>query len=144
VENVFALIKYALFGFFGLLALLLVVALLFGKRVKKRWEYEAEFRDIGGNEFGEFDFEMSKIEKEEPEYTFKATFRMRHESLEKGLVIQVYLDDLLVMRGHVEKSGRIYLRKSAVLNAVADPAEGQVCRVVWGGIEQFRATIKPD
>ena len=144
MEAVFAPIKYALIGFFGLLALLLVVALLFGKRVRKRWEYEAEFRNIGGNEFGEFDFEMSKIEKEEPEFTFKASFRMRHASLEKGLMVHVYLDGLLVMRGPVERAGRIYLRNSAVLNAVADPAEGQVCRVVWGGIEHFRAPIKPD
>ncbi len=144
MEAVFAIAKYMVLGFFGVLALLIVVTLLFGKRVRKRWEFEAEFRDTGGREFGEFELELSKVEKDEPEYSFKATFRMRHESLEEGALVHVYLDDLLVMQGNVEKAGRIYLRKSAIRNQVTNPEVGQVCRVVWGGIEQFRAPIRPD
>lgn len=144
MEAPFAFFKYAFFGFFGLLLLLVVLALLFGKRIRKRWKFEAEFCDMGGREFGEFDLEMSKIEREEPEYSFKARFRMRHESLQKGQRVQVYLEDLLVMQGDVTTAGRIFLRKSAVLSEVRDPARGQVCRVVWGGIEQFRAPIKAD
>ena len=144
MNSLFSFFKYAFFGFFGLLLLLVVFVLLFGKRVRKRWEFEAEFRDIGGREFGEFDFEMSKIEKEEVEYSFKAKFRMRHESLPKGALVQVYLEDLLIMQGHVTKAGQVLLRDSAVVSDVKDPEAGQVCRVVWGGIEQFRAPIKRD
>lgn len=144
MESSFAFFKYAFFGLFGLFLLLVVLVLLFGKRVRKRWEFEAEFRDMGGREFGEFDFELSKIEKDEIEFSFKATFRMRHESLEKGQLVQVYLEDLLVMQGNVTRPGRIVLRGRAVVREVQDPEPGQVCRVVWGGIEQFRAPIRPD
>lgn len=144
METLFSVFKYAFFGFFGLLLLLVIIALIFGKRVRKRWEYEAEFCDMSGREFGEFDFELSRIEKDEPEYSFKATFKMRHESLEKGQLVQVYVEDLLVMQGNVTKAGRIFLRDRAVVGEVQDPEPGHVCRVVWGGIEQFRAPIKPD
>ena len=144
MESLFSFFKYAFFGLLGLLLLLVLLALLFGKRVRKRWEFEAEFRDLGGREFGEFDFELSKTGKEETEYSFKAAFRMRHESLEKGQLVQVYLEDRLVMQGHVTRQGRIVLRERAVVSEVDDPVPGQVCRVVWGGIEQFRAPIRPD
>ena len=110
MDSLFSFFKYAFFGFFGLLLLLVVFVLLFGKRVRKRWEFEAEFRDMSGREFGEFDFEMSRIEKEEVEYSFKAKFKMRHESLPQGALVQVYLEDLLVMQGHVTKAGQVLLR----------------------------------
>ena len=144
METLFSIVLHIIYGFFGLIFLLFVLALLFGKRVKKLWEYEAEFLDAGGREFGEFDFEMSKIVKEEAEYSFKAKFRMRHESIGKGQMVQVFLDDLLVMQGNAAHEGRIYLKEKAVLNEIEEPDASQVCRVVWGGIEQFRAPIKPD
>ena len=144
METLISIARYLVFGFFGLLLLLFVLAALFGKRVRKRWEFEAEFRDMSEREFGEFDIELSRIEKEESEYSFKASFRMHHESLQKGQDVEVYLDDILVMRGAVKKAGRIFLRDKAIMNPVSDPREGQVCRVVWGGIEQFRAPLRPD
>ena len=144
MEALFSIVLYLLFGFFGLLLLLFVLAVLFGKRIEKRWEYEAEFRTPGGREFGEFDIELSRIARDETEYSFKAEFRMQHESLAKGQMVEVYLDDTLVLKGNVSSAGRIYLRNKAVINEISDPEEGQVCRVVWGGIEQFRASLRPD
>ena len=88
MEFVFTLFKYFVFGFFFLIVFLFAFAAIFGKRIKKQWEFEAEFRDAKGKEFGEFDIEMSRIEKEEPDYTFKAKFRMRHASLEMGKTVQ--------------------------------------------------------
>jgi hypothetical protein len=144
MDSLFSLLGYVGFGFLGLVVLLLVITLLFGRRVSKRWEFEAEFRDMSEREFGEFDIELTRVEKEDTEYSFKASFRMRHESLEKGQRVEVYLDDTLVMRGEVKKAGRILLREKAIMNPVSDPREGQVCRIVWGGIEQFRAPLRPD
>jgi len=144
METLVSIFKNAFFGVFGFLLLLVVLALLLGRRIRKRREFEAEFRTIGGHEFGEFDLEMSKIDKDGAEYSLKAKFRMRHESLEKGQLVQIYLGDMLVMQGNVTSPGRIFLRDRAVVAAVPDPEAGQVCRVVWGGIEQFRAPIKPD
>ena len=135
---------YVLYGFFGFLLIIFVLALLFGKRIKKKWEYEADFRDAGGREFGEFDIELSRIEKEEPDFSFKAKFKLRHASLDAGQNVQVYLDDLLVMEGAVESAGRIYLKDAAIVNAVSEAREGQVCRVVYGGRERFAEPIRPD
>ena len=144
MDILFTIVLYVLYGFFGLLLLLFILALLFGKRIKKKWEYEAEFRDASGKEFGEFDIEMSRIEKEETEFSFKARFKLVHESLGTGQRVQVYLDDLLVMEGSVEKAGRIYLKDDAVVTAATEAREGQVCRVVYGGQERFAEPLQPD
>ena len=144
MDTLFTIVLYILYGFFGFLLLIFILALLFGKRIKKQWEYEAKFRHEGGREFGEFDIEMSRIEKEEPDFSFKAKFKLRHESLEAGLRVQVYLDDLLVMEGTVETAGRIYLKDEAIVTAAEEAKEGQVCRVVYGGLEHFAEPIRPD
>jgi len=144
MDALFSIVVYILYGFFGFLLLLFILALLFGKRIKKKWEFEAEFRDDDGREFGEFDIEMSRIVKEEPEYSFKAEFKLRHESLDVGQRVQVYLDELLVMEGEVETAGRILLRKDAVVNEATKATAGQICRVVYGGLEQFAQAVRPD
>jgi hypothetical protein len=144
MDTLFSIVIYILFGFFGFLLLLFVLAVLFGKRIKKKWEYEAEFRDSDGREFGEFDIEMSRIEKEEPDFSFKAKFKLRHESLEAGQRVQVYLDSLLVMEGQVATAGRILLGRDAIVNEAVEATSGQVCRVVYGGLERFAEAIRPD
>lgn len=144
MDTLFSIVLYILFGFFGFILLLFILALLFGKRIRKQWEFEAEFRDEGGREFGEFDIEMSRIDKEEPDFSFKAKFKLRHKSLELGQRVQVYLDELLVMEGKVEKAGRILLGKDAIVNEANDATAGQVCRVVYGGLERFSEAIRPD
>ncbi len=96
-DFVLTVFKYIGLGFL----LLIVFALVFGKRVKKKWEYEAEFRDEAGREFGEFDIELSQIQKQEPGYTLKAEFHMRHELLGHLQTVQVFLDDLLMLEGEV-------------------------------------------
>lgn len=144
MDTVFTVVKYLFFGFFGLIALLFVLALLFGKRIIKQWEYEAEFRDESGREFGEFDIELSHIAKEETNDTFKAEFKMRHESLAVGQRVQVYLDDSLVLEGSVENEGRIWLKDKHIVTQLSEAQTGQVCRVVWGGVERFSEAIVPD
>ena len=145
MELLFTIVKYAFLGFFGLLGLLVVGALLFGKRMITKWEYEAEFRDGSGREFGEFDIEMSRIEKDEPEFSLKAEFRMRHAALTLHKTVQVFLDDVLVLQGMVTSAGRIRLtHRENLQNRISDAAEGQVCRVVCGGTELFREALVVD
>ena len=144
MDTLFSIVVYILYGFFGLILLLFVLAMLFGKRIRKKWEFEAEFRDEKGREFGEFDIEMSRVEKEEPEFSFKAEFKLRHESLEVGQRLQVYLDETLVMEGTVSTAGRIRLGQEAVVTAATDASAGQICRVVYGGLEHFAEPIRPD
>lgn len=144
MEIVFTLAKYLFLGFFGLIGLLIVAALLFGDRIVKKWEYEAEFCNEDGREFGEFDIEMSRIEKKEPEYSLKARFRMRHEKLTLHSTVQVFLDDLLVLEGMVKHAGRILLTKENLQNVVTDAEAGQLCRIVCGGNELFTQELVPD
>ncbi len=61
MESVVGVIKYLFYGFLALIAVLVVVAVVFGKRVIRKWEYEAEFRDASGREFGELELKMSRI-----------------------------------------------------------------------------------
>ncbi|MDX1516769.1 MAG: hypothetical protein R3288_08015, partial [Woeseiaceae bacterium] len=111
METLFAVIEYFVIGFFALIGLLILAALLFGKRVRKQWEYEAEFRDANGREFGEFEIESSRIEKQEPDYTLKARFHLRHASLQPGQRIEIRLDDTPVLEGRVDTPGRIRMSK---------------------------------
>lgn len=144
MDAIFSVLKYLVFGFFGLIGLLFVLALLFGKRVIKRWEYEAEFRDDNGREFAEFDIELSRIAKEETEDTFKAEFRLRHASLKAGQRVQVFLDDNLVLEGLSDKAGRIRLGAEHIKTPLEAASAGQLCRVVYGGVERFSAAIIRD
>lgn len=144
MDALFSIIKFIFLGFFGLIGVLFLLALIFGKRIVKQWEFEAEFRDEQGREFGEFDIELSRVAKKETEDTFKAKFRMRHESLEHGQRVQVFLDDVLVLEGKVETAGRIRLTQGDIKTTLANAGAGQTCRVVYGGIERFSQAIERD
>ena len=101
MDTLFTIVLYILYGFFGFLLLLFVLA-------------------------------------------FKAKFKLRHDSLEVGQRVQVYLDELLVMEGTVDSAGRIYLKQEAVVSEATEASAGQVCRVVYGGLERFAEPIRPD
>ena len=145
MELIFNVIKYMMFGFVGFIAVLVLLGILFGKRVVRKWEYEAEFRDASGREFGELDIEMSRIEKDEPDFSLKAKFKMRHPALSQHQTIQVLVDDLLLLQGMVAAAGRIRLNhREHLQNAVADVTAGQRCRVVAGGRTLFEESLVPD
>ena len=144
MDLIFSIVKIIFFGFFGLIGLLFLLALIFGKRIVKQWEFEAEFRDENGREFGELDIEFSRVGKKETEDTFKAKFRLRHETLEFGQRVQVFLDDTLVLEGNVETAGRILLSEEHIKMTLATASRGQICRVVYGGIEHFSQAIVED
>lgn len=135
----------SLFKYLGLgLVALIVLALVFGKRIRKKWEYEAEFRDEKGREFGEFDIELSRIEKDEPNYTLKADFHMRHEALGHLQTVQVYIDELLILEGLVTEAGRVRLGNDRLQNEISDAPVGGICRIVCDGQELFRQEMVRD
>ncbi len=144
MDLVFTVVKYIFMGLFGFVALAIVLALLFGKRIKKRWEFEAEFHDASGREFGEFDMELSRIEKEERDYRFKAKLRMRHDSLQPHDTVRVLVADQTILEGMVEKAGRVFLGNDHIRNTVEAPAAGQLCRVMVGSVELANATLVRD
>jgi hypothetical protein len=144
MDAIFSIVKIIFFGFFGLIGVLFLLALVFGKRIVKQWDFEAEFRDEQGREFGELDIELSHIAKKETEDTFKAKFRLKHASLEQGQRLQVFLDDALILEGNVETAGRILLAGKHVKTPLTTASAGQVCRVVYGGRERFTQAIEKD
>ena len=144
MDLIFSVVKYLAMGFFGVIGALFLLALLFGKRVRKRWEYEAEFHDASGREFGEFDIEMSRIEKEEADFRFKAKLRMRHASLEPHDTVRVVVDDRTILEGMVEKAGRVFLGQDHIRNTIDEPAPGQLCRVMVGSVELATTTLVRD
>ncbi len=144
MEVVFDIVKYLAYGFFGIVGLLVLIAVLFGKRIRKQWEYEADFVDEDGREFGEYEIELSRIEKEEPDYTLKTRFRLRHAELKPHSTVQVYIDDTLVLEQMVETEGRVYSRGKPPINAIDKVAAGQVCRVMIGSTEIASAEFHPD
>lgn len=144
METLTSILKYAVFGFFGLIAVLIVVAVLFGKRIRKQWEFEADFRDADGREFGEFEIEMSRIDKEEQDFTIKGKLRMRHAALSQHASVQVFIEDALVMETRVETEGRVYVQRKKLVHTVDAVSAGQVCRVLVGGNEIASAEFHPD
>ena len=87
---------YAMFAVFGFIGLIFLLAMLFGRRVIKKWEYEAEFRGESGREIGDFEIELSKVDKQEPDFTVKVEFHFRNDAIKAGSTVQVLLDDRLV------------------------------------------------
>ncbi len=145
MDVIFSVIRYMLYGFVGFIGLLFLLALLFGKRMVRKWDYEAEFKDASGREFGELDIEMSRIEKEEPNFSLKARFKMRHASFQLHQTVQVYIDDVLLLEGMVKSAGRVRLTHEENLqNEITDAKAGQMCRVVCGGRELFAEALLPD
>ena len=58
-------IQIGFIGLIGLIGALVALALIFGKRIDRKWEYEAEFHDRWGNEIGEFDIGDSSVDRGE-------------------------------------------------------------------------------
>jgi hypothetical protein len=143
-ESVINLLFYIGSGFIGFLVLLFFLALIFGKRVKKKWEFEANFYNDNKKEIGEFDIEMKKYAKEEGDFRLDAKFRLKHPELKPGRVVQVFLDDILVMEGVVKKEGRIILGNEYLKHEIKDAETGQMCRVTCSSIELFSEPLQKD
>ena len=148
-ETLFGIVKYGFFGLFGLLGFVVVMAVLFGKRVDKKWEYEANFRDARRREIGEFDIELSRIIEGEkaatqPDYTLKAKFELRHPSLTVGKGVRVRLVDTIAFDATVSVEGRIRLREEDLRGEIKAPEAGQMVTVEVGGAELFSEPLVVD
>jgi hypothetical protein len=140
MEIVFGLVKWVFWGFVGLIVLVVV----FGKRVEKKWEYEAKFRDARRREIGEFDIELFRIPSDNTDWKFKAKFVLRHPALIPGQVLRVYLDDELVIEKTLEQAGFVRLGASELCAEIKSPAAGQVVSVRCGDDELFAEALYRD
>jgi hypothetical protein len=144
LESIFDIFLYVVLGFFGFIVFLFLLAIIFGKRVEKKWEFEANFYNENKKEVGEFDIEMKRYVKENADFALEAKFRLKHSELVVGRVVQVFLEDKLVMEGTVEKEGRILLKNEHVKSEIENPHAGQVCRVLCSSVELFAEPIQHD
>ena len=144
MDLLFNVLLYGVGGFLGLILLLFILALLFGKRIDKQWEYEAEFVDAKGREIAEFEIESSRIAKQKQDYSLKAEFRCRHPALTPGDRVQVYIDNLLVLAGAVETQGRVRFGNPDLVNAPAEPKAGQVCYIKHNDALLLQQALRKD
>lgn len=142
MDLLFSIIKYFFIGLFGLVAIVVVITILFGKRVHKQWDYEAKFMN-GRSELGEFDIESYRLEDEE-DYRLEVKCVLKDPRLQPGNRIEVYLDGQLVMTGMVEKAGRVYLGKDDLLGTLDNPAAGQVCEFKCEGETWYTSSLQVD
>ncbi|MEM1449945.1 MAG: hypothetical protein AAF957_12930 [Planctomycetota bacterium] len=132
MDGIFDVIRTVLVGFFGFLASLFALALVFGKRIEREWEYEAEFHDKWGNEIGELDIERSRVRGESEDFEPRANLTFKHRSLEAEDVVQVYLDDELILEGKVARDGRVRLTDGDLMSNLERPQVGQTCTIRRG------------
>lgn len=140
IDGIFSVLGYMALGLFGLI----VLAVIFGKRMERRWDLEAKFRDDRGRELGEFDIELKRIVEEGAEWTLEASFRLKHVALEMGREVQVYLDQELVMKGRVEQAGKIRLNEGDLVSKLESPKAGQRCSVRVDDDELFAEELYND
>lgn len=144
MQLLFDIFKYTFLGFFGFIFFIFLAAIIFGKRVTKKWEYEAKFRGANGKELGEFDIELSKVEKSGEDFSLKAKFELKHPELKLNRAVNISLDGQLVMSGMVETDGRIYLGNKHLVKNIENPQAGQICSVVCSDVELFSEAIYND
>ena len=128
----------------GIFIALVILTLIFGRRVEKKWEYEADFRDEKGREFGECEIELSRIVREEDDFKLKVKFHMMHEVLKGARRVEVFVGETLLISGNVEHPGRILLRNEIPVTDDPPPPKDQLSRVLVDGVERFSAEFRPD
>jgi hypothetical protein len=142
MELLFTVIKYLFLGIFGLVALLIVLTILFGKKVTKHWEYEAKFMD-SGRERGEFDVKFYRLEGEdEDRLDIKCT--LRDPRLKKAMSMEMFLDDKRVLKGIVEKDGKLFLGSDALVTEFTEPSAGQRCELKHDGRAWYSGELYVD
>lgn len=124
-----------------LLAALAVVVALSGRRIRKRRQFGARFRDAETGEFGKFDIEISAARRRAAAFTTEARFRMRHPRLVLYKRVQVFVEDSIVLEGRVTSPGQIELGPAHLRELPDVLRRGQRCRVAIDGSELFAADL---
>lgn len=133
MELIFDIIIYVIIGFFALIALFVAFAVLFGKKMEKKFDLEAEFHDENGKEFAEFDISAWRVEKEGGEFKLRTSFKWRDTRLDIGSQVQVSLENETILEGTVEEAGKIRLNSKHLVNEPQDPKVGQQCQIKLNG-----------
>jgi len=137
LEFIFNNLPYLIAGVIGVpiaLALLFVViAILFGKKVEKQYDLEAEFHDGNGKEFADFDLKSWRYEKEGGDFQLTAKFKWRDSRLALGSNVEVLLESQLILQGDVQNPGKIRLSNQHIVNQPESPQVGQQCQIRLNG-----------
>ena len=133
-------IGYVIAGFVGLI----ILTIIFGKKVESRYDLEAEFQDDSGKEFAEFDIKFWRYAKEADEYQLKASFRWSDPRLSIGDKVSVYLNETLVLEGVVEKSSSIRLSSKHIKNTPENAKQGDECRVLLNDNLELKQAVLDD
>ncbi|MEM9379300.1 MAG: hypothetical protein AAGB93_05060 [Planctomycetota bacterium] len=144
MDAIFDIVRTIGAGFFGLIAALFALALVFGRRIEREWEYEAEFHDKWGNEIGELDIERSRVRGESEDFEPRANLVFKHRSLAAEDVVQVFLEDELILEGKVTRDGRVRLTDGDLMSNLDRPQVGQTCIVKRGDETLAESVLERD
>lgn len=133
-------VGYVIAGFVGLI----ILAIIFGKKVESRYDLEAEFQDDSGKEFAEFDIKLWRYAKEAGEYQLKASFRWSDARLSMGDKVSVYLNETLILEGVVETASSIRLSSKHIQNSPENAKQGDECRVLLNGKLALKQSVLDD
>lgn len=133
-ESVISIASWLVGTVIILMVIFIVIAVLFGKKVEKQYDLEAEFNDEDDKEFADFDLSSWRYEKEGGEFQFEASFKWRDSRLALGSQVEVCLENQVVLQGTAEESGKINLHsKQHLANEPKSPQAGQTCQIKLNG-----------
>ncbi len=139
MEIIVSIVKYFFLGIFGLF----VFAILFGRRIEKLWDLEAEFI-VNEKECGELDLRKIRTAKTNDDYEYQVKFRLRDSRLTLGSEVEVFVGGELILSGCVEEDGFIALSNEHAKNVPESPTAGDTCRVLCSGQELFSQYLVND
>lgn len=144
VFNIFILVMQGLGYLVAGLVVLIFLIIIFGKNQENRYDLEAEFKDENDREFADFDIKLWRYVKQAGDYQLKANFSWKEPRLSIGDKVSVYLNDVLVLEGSVEKASSISLNNKHLQNTPNNPKQGDECRVLLNGNLELKQDVVDD
>ena len=105
---------------------------------------KADFLKAKGRAIGEFQIELKCYPKEQTDFQLYTNFILRHDALLPGRRIEAVLNNESVVRGKIEKRGKLKPCKEHLVTESIDPTDRDRCRVLCEGHAICRTKLGPD
>ena len=107
------------------IVVLIILVVLFGDKVDKKWEREVSFHNEEGIEVGEFEIELKKNSNLDQEHMLYLSFKIKHTQLKSGDIIHIKTAGQTILSLDVRKDGK-------ARHSEKHPESFQVCEVLIG------------
>ncbi|MCP4326172.1 MAG: hypothetical protein GY787_30915 [Alteromonadales bacterium] len=127
-----------------LLVLFMFIKRKFSDKTVETWKYRAVFAGDSGQTIGNLGCIESKMDNES-ELTFKASLSMQHPDFTRAKEIEVFFDELLILKGTPDMTGdKAFLDRAhhRIIRKIDEPKSGTHCIVKCEGKEIARTPLK--